>query len=830
MLRSFQSDGVLALRQLRRAPGFALTAIVTLALGIGATTAVYSLVDGVLLRPLALPHPEQLMVAHTEVQEPGGQPWRDDTSWPDYLDWRARNHTFSGLAAVDADHRLVSRNDGSGGVVTDVNRVSTNYFDVLGVQPALGRTFRADEERAGHHVALVSYGLWQRMLGGSRQVLGQTILLSDEPYTVIGVLPQGFVEPQQETAEVWSNIALLLEGSAPKGKMRQSGIAEVVGRLRPGVTPKQAQADLSAIQAGLAESYPEIRYDRGANVVPALEDMTGDVRGPLTLLLAAVLTLLLIVCTNVAGLLLARGLERRGEMALRTALGASAWRVWRQLLAESLVLAAGGTVLGTGLAWGLPRLALPVVPEEIPRLGDVGLSGRVLLFAAAMAVACAVVSSLAPAWKLRRVHPMEVLREQGHQTTGRRHGWLQNGLVVAQTTLGVALLAGAGFLIRGFVNVRNTATGFEANHLLTFLLPLTLTRYPDANKALFYEELLPKLAALPGVKSASGGYPLPLMGGYDSAAMEVDGQAGAPDRPLTTLVGVAEPGLFETLNVPLVRGRVFTHADDDRQAPLVAMVNQAFARRYFPNANPVGHRIRPDLREVRNQAKDVDPLANRQREIVGVVADTQQDSRINPPQPMAFFPYAQASALMRPTVVLRVAGDPMAYERPVAAAVAGMDPALFLLGPRSMETQLGRDNATERFETWMVAGFSGLALFLTGLGLYSMLATMVTARKREIGVRMALGAARSDVGWIVVARMAWLMIGSAATGAIIVATALRVLRASAWSQELLYGTRWGDPRLLLGMSGVLALVALSGCLLPTWRAMQVDPARALRDE
>ena len=830
MLRSLQCDAVLALRQMRRAPGFALTVILTLALGIGATTAVYSLIDGVLLRPLALPHPEQLVVAHTQMQEPGGQPWLDDTSWPDYLDWRARNHTFQGLAAVVGDVRLVSRGNGSEGSIVALNRASANYFDVLGVAPLLGRNFAESDERAGGHVAILSYGYWQRVYGGDRQVVGAKILLSDEPYTVIGVMPRGFVEPRAETAQVWTTMALLLEGSAPKAKIRASGIADVIGRLRPGVRRKQAQADLSAIQAELAQSYAEIRYARGAGVTRALEDVTGDVRDPLIMLLGAVLALLLIVCTNAAGLLLARGLERRGEMALRAALGASGWRVWRQLLAEALVLAGCGGVLGAGLAWGLLRIALPVVPADIPRLGEVELSGRVLLFTASLAVVCAMLSSLAPAWRLTRVHPMEALREQGHQTAGRRHGWLQNSLVVAQTTLGVALLMAAGFLIRGFVNVRNTETGFASDHLLTFGLPLTLSRYPDAKKALFYEELLPKLAALPGVKSASGGHPLPLMSSYDEAAMELDGRSGPPDHPLTTLVGVVEPGLFEALGVPLVRGRAFARADDDPRAPLVAVVNVAFARRYFAGTNPVGHRMRPDLRELRNQAKDVDPLADREREIVGVVADAQQDSRIDPPQPMTFVPYVQASALMRPTVVLRVVGDPMAYVKPAEAVVEGMDPELFLIGPRSMEMQLGRDNATQRFETWVVAGFSGLALFLTGLGLYSMLEAMVTARTREIGVRVAVGAERRDVAGLVLGRSGMLLLSGVAIAAVIIAMALRGIRASAWSRELLYGTRWGDPRLLMGIGGVLVLVAMSGCLPPAWRAARVDPMRALRNE
>jgi putative ABC transport system permease protein len=426
---------------------------------------------------------------------------------------------------------------------------------------------------------------------------------------------------------------------------------------------------------------------------------------------------------------------------------------------------------------------------------------------------------------------MDALREQGRNATaGRRHGTLQNTLVVVQTTLGVALLVAAGYLIRGFVNVREVDTGFRPQHLLEFMLPLTQVRYPDAKKAAFYEALLPKLAALPGVSMASGGYPLPLFGHFASATVEVDGRPNPPGHELSTLVGNAEPGFFETLGVPLVRGRLFTRGDDDPRAPLVAVVNQAFARRYFAGLDPIGRHIRPDLRELRNQAKDVDPTGDAEREIVGVIADVREDSLLDPPESFAVFPYAQASAMMRPTVLLRVTGDPMRYEKAVAAVVAGMDPTLFLLAPRSVETIMGNRTATQRFETWLIAGFSGIALFLTGLGFYSMLATMVVSRTREIGVRMAIGADRRDIAGLVLTRASMLLVAGATVGGIAAAVALRVVKSSDWSQELLFGVSGSDPRILTLTAAVLAAVAVCGCLLPTLRATRIDPARALRDE
>ncbi len=819
------------MRQLRRSPGFAITAIVTLALGIGATTAVYSLVDGVLLRPFPLPHPEQLMAVKTVEQDPGGAPYSHASSWPDLLDWQARNHTFVSLSGVVGDARLVTRGDRTGGSVVALNHVSPNYFDMLGVAPMLGRDFVATDERAGQHIAILSYGFWQSVFGGSTHALGQTILVSDEPYQVIGVMPRGFVEPEEYTAQVWVNIAYYLEGSAPSAKARDRILGDVVGRLKPGISQQQAQADLSSIQAGLAQSYEEIRDQKAVHVESQLDSVTGETRPTLILLLAAVLAVLLIVCTNVAGLMLTRAMRRSGEVALRTALGASQWRVWRQLLIESLLLAGCGGLLGTGLAWGLLRLTLPWIPDRTPRLDEVGLDARVLLFTSAISVVCALLSSVLPAWKLTRMNPMDALREQGHHaTSGRRTQWFENTLVLVQTTLGVALLIASGFLIRGFVNMRSVKTGFASDHLFVSMLPLTEVRYPHTTRALFYHALIPKLAAIPGVRSASGGYPLPLQGAWQYVSVEIDGQPGPPGHPFTTQVGVAEPGFFETLGVPLMRGRLFTVSDDDARAPLVVVVNQAFTKRYFPGRDPVGRFIRPDIRDLRNQAKEVDPLGNAQRQIVGVIADTQQTSMTGAPEPYAVFPYAQASELMRPRVVMRVAGDPMQYEKAAAAAVTGMDPSLFLLGPESMEMHLGQVTGTQRFETWLIAGFSGIALFLTSLGLYSMLATMVTTRTREIGVRMAIGAARGDVARLILARATLLLVAGVAAGSAMAAVALRVVDSSDWSHQLLFGVSWGDPRMLVPIAVVFAVVALGGCLLPTWRATRIDPARALRNE
>jgi putative ABC transport system permease protein len=830
LLRSLSSDLRLALRQLRRSAGFAVLVLVTLTLGIGLTTAVYSLVDGVLLRPFPLPQPEELVAAHTVVRDASGQSWWADTSWPNLRDWQIRNHTFRGLAGIIPDYRLVSGSDAAGGAVIPVNRVSTNYFGVLGVRPLIGRDFVSSDERAGNHVAIVSYGLWQRIFGSDQKVLGQTILISNEAYSVIGVMPQGFVEPRNETAEVWTSIGFLLEGSLPRATVRNDPMAEIVGRLNSGVTMTAAQADLSALQAGLAASFPEIRYQNAVAVESELDEVAGYMRGPLYLLFASVMAVLLLVCANASGLILTRAMKRRADAALRNALGATQWRIGRQLLSEGAVLGGCAGLLGAGLAWWLLRMMLPLVPHDIPREAELSLSWRVLCFAAATSLFCAIVSSVLPAWRLARTAPMSALREGQHATAGQRTRWLQDTMVVIQTAIGVALMFASGFLIRGFVNLRNVNTGFRSDHLFTFNLPLTEARYPHTTRAFFYHELLAKLAAIPGVRSASGGYPLPTLGWGTSTTVEVDGRPNPPGNDLDTIVGVAEPGFFETLGIPLRRGRLFSLADDAPQRLLVAVVNETFAKRYFRDEDPVGHHIRPDIREIRNQATAVDPLGNAEREIVGVIADTVQDSLTQHPEPFVVFPFAQAAELMRPRLVMRVVGDPMQYEKIATHIVKEIDPNLFLMEPRSMEMQLAVATGTQRFETLLIGGFSGIALFLTSLGFYSMLAAMVASRTREIGVRMAIGADRTDIAWIVLVRVTGLLFVGAATGTMVAAVAWQVVNSSDAAHDLLFGVSWADTRVLASFVPVLALVAMFGCIVPVWRAIRIDPIQALRDE
>ncbi len=831
MLASLRSDLHFALRQLRKSPGFAIAAVLTLALGIGATTAVYSLVDGVLLRPLPLPHPENLFAIHTQIQQPGGGPWDSDTSYPDYLDWVARNHTFAGIAAVDVSSRLINLPNGVAGAVLPMNIVTSNYFDVLGVQPVVGRNFAPGEDEPGRRVAIIGYDYWQRVFGLDKKAIGSTIYVSYRPYLIVGVMPKGFVDPSgTEAPQVWTSFAYHLDAN-PNGKDRRDAFASIIGRLKPGVTAEQGRADLSAIQSSLAQNYPEIRYRSGSSVQSKLSDITGDIRPALLMLMAAVFAVLLIVCTNVAGLMLSRTMKRRGEMALRTALGASQWRVWRQLLIESLLLGLLGGAAGNALAYLLLHLILPLVPNDIPRIGEVAINGRVLSFTVTVSLACAVLSSLFPAWKLASAQPIDALREQSKNATSGKHAHgFQNSLIVVQTALGFALLLASGLLIRGFLNVRHADIGFNAEQLFAFDVPLTMTRYPYDKKIAFYNELLPKLAALPGVRGVSGGYPMPFWGWYHEVPLEIDGRPTPPDQSLTIRVGQAEPGFFETVGVPLLRGRTFTAADNDAKAPYVAVVNRAFVKRYFPNEDPIGRHIRADLSEDAPDRNAIDAKVRTEREIVGVVGDTPQDSVIDPPEPLAIFPYAQAPTFMRPRVVMRVAGDPMAYEKSAQAAVASIDPLLFLISQRSMTMQIDRISGSQRFETVLVSAFAMMALLLTAMGLYATLAAMVAARTREIGLRMALGSDRSGVAILVLGRAAALLVVGLILGSAAMFAGSRLLATSDWLRPLLFGVTWFEPGTYSAILAVLGATSIAACLLPTWNAVRVDPMRVLRDE
>jgi predicted permease len=819
---SLTQDMGFAVRQFRRSPGFTITVVLTLALGIGATTAIFSLIYGVLLRPLPFPNSEQLVAIATLEFPPGVAPTnpaaadRIGSSYPNFFEWRQRNHTFESLASFDQGSRLFSKMSGDGARVISCARVSANLFSTLAVAPALGRTFSEEEERPGHRVVILSHELWVSDFASSPNVIGETVKISDDPHTIVGVMPAGFHFPVGDPVYFWATFAADAEGPLPQTSERQEDQLSIIGRIKESAGTKQALADLNTIQRSLAQQYYENTYRLGVSLAPLLEQSVADVRPALSLLLAAVGTVLIIGCTNVAGLLLARANGRQSEIAIRTALGASRLRVLRQLLVEALLLASFGGALGIPVSLALLRIGLRFIPSDVPRLYAVSLDARVLTFAIVISVATALAFGLIPAWKMSRLDPAASLRDGGLTTTSGRHrNRVHHALVVAETALGFTLLICSGLLIRSVIKVLVIDPGFDT-HAVAFDVALTKLRYPDASKVRFYNELLPQLAALPGVEKVSAVHPVPLhVPSWTNCAI-----AGFPTEGYnipTATDAVVEPGYFETVSIPLIRGRTLDQHDNDPKSAPVAVINQSFAHAYFPGQNAIGHYFTPDL-----DRHPGDPRIARQ--IVGIVGDTRNGDLSNPYLPEFFLPYAQDPGHQRPEVVMKVSGDPRSYENAVRKVVAEIDkdPPVFVY--RTLTAEIDAQAAQPRFEAALVSGFAAIALLLSALGLYAVLSYIVAERRRELGVRMALGASRSNVLQLVLRRGLVLACIGTAVGA------LASVFVGNLIQDVLYEIKPLDGYVFLTVAAVLLLVSTVAALIPAIKAASVDPMRTLREQ
>lgn len=823
MLTSVRQDVAFALRKFRRSPGFAATVVVTLALGIGATTAIFSLVDGILLRPLPLPRANRLVAINTMEFPPGVDPSNaavgnyDHSSYPDFFDWRRENHTFASLASYDATYRLFSKANGEGARVIGCGRVSANLFDTLSVAPAVGRTFRAEEELPGHRVVILSYELWVSDFAASPDVIGQMVKISDEPSVIVGVMPAGFHYPIGEPAKFWATFAADSEGTNPSTSFRDSDRLDIIGRLKDGIGIPQALADLNAIQRGLAKQYSEDR-NRGAVAVESLlQQAVGDVRPVLWLLLSAVGVVLLIGCANVAGLLLARSAARRPEVALRTALGASRVRVVRQLLVEAMLLALGGGVLGIGASIVLLRVGLWLVPPDVPRLYNISIDTRVLAFAVALSVATALIFGLLPAWRTSQIDPANALREFGAtSTSGRQRHRTHHTLVVAETALGFSLLVASGLLIRSMLNVLHLDPGFDTTRTAFFDIALTNARYPGLAKVAFNRKLLPEIAGIPGVEKVASGHPLPThWGGGSWTDFTITGHTDPPDRLPGAQRAAVTPGYFETLSIPLLRGRTFAESDNDEKATPVAIINRSLEQKYFAGEDPIGRFITP----VYLHGNELEIP----RQIIGVVGDTRCE--LWDPYPAQFYlPYAQDAEHQRPMVVMKVAGDPSAYAGTVRAVVERLDKDAPVFGYRSFADGIMTQASQPRFEAVLVSGFAVIALLLSALGLYAVLSYIVGERVRELGLRMALGASRGDVLRMVIRKAAWL------AGLGIVTGILVSFFATALIRDVLFRVEPLDRSVFFVVTLVLMVVSGGAALVPALRAASVDPMKTLREQ
>ena len=807
------------LRMLARNPGFTAVAIITLALGIGANAAIFSVVNAVLLRPLPFLAPDQLVRVES-IRLPANAP--DNASYPDFLDWRARNHVFEGMAVFRTNNFTLLGRAEAANVQGAV--VSADLFRILGVRPSLGRAFLPEEDKPGAadggDAVTLSHRLWRQRFGADRNIVGRTINLDSRSFTVIGVMPPGFQFPiQAEPIDLWTTIAVDIGGpNGGRGMADQRGAhyLDVIARLKPSVSVAEADAEINTIFSALGKQHPNDSAHRGARIVPERDQLVGDVRPALLILLGAVGCVLLIACANVANLLLARATTRQKEVAVRSALGASRGRVFRQLLTESVALSVLGSTAGLFLAvWGTNFL-LRLIPEDVPRLTEVHLDGQVLAFTVVLSLLTGLLFGLAPAVQASKTTLTESLKEGGRGATeGLHRNRVRSILAVTEVAAALVLLVGAGLLAQSFLRLEHVDPGFDPHHVLTFALTLPDARYSGARQVDFFQQVVAHVGRLPGVRSASAGGPLPLSRDEIDARFDIEGRSvPVSERPRTGYTWV-EPGYFRTLGIPLLKGRDFAAADNLKSRP-VLIINEALARRFFPNEDPIGKRIEPGI-------GNGYPKGPPMREIVAVVGDIKQNSLEAPSSPNVYVPLAQ-SPLDFMTFVVRTDVTPESIVGSVRNQIREMDKDLPMGSVKTLDQYLSQFVAQSQFNTLLVGLFAALALLLAAVGLYGVISYTVSQRTHELGIRMALGAERRDVLRLIVAQAFVLTLIGVCIG-LLAAVALTRFLAT-----LLYGVRPTDPVTFFGVSLLLGGVSLFASYIPARRAAKVDPMVALRYE
>jgi predicted permease len=811
------------IRMLRQAPGFTLIVVLTLALGIGANTALFSVVNGVLLHPLPYPEPEQLVRLHES--KPSFE--TGSISYPNFRDWQKENKTFSAMAISRGNSFALS----GIGEAEQVNAelISSDFFSLLGVKPVVGRVFAPGEDEIGAApVAIISVSLWERKFSSSPGILGKGITLDGKDYSVVGVMPSNFnlllrsssrsFQPSEVYVPIgqWGNPALLNRGAG----LGLHG----VGRLRPGIKVEQAQADMDHVTRNLAVAYPDSDRGISAKLVPLKAEVVAGIQPILLVLLGAVGFVLLIACVNVANLLLARSTTRRREFAIRAALGASQGRVVRQLLTESMMLGLAGGGLGLLLAaWGT-RTALALLPAALPRAQEIGLDIRVLVFTVAISVIAGVLFGMVPALRTSRQDLHDTLKEGSRSVSGVHHR-TQNAFVVVEMAMALVLLTGAGLMIRSLVRLWSVSPGFDSHNVLTFnvsLPPSTAQASPDAIRAT-WRQFDDKMKATPGIESVSlswGAFPL---SGDDEALFWIEGQpkpSSEHDKSWAVKY-VVEPDYLRAMGIQLQRGR-FLNPQDDERAPQVVVVDDAFASKYFPNQNPIGKRLHLDV---------FDPDA---AEIVGIVGHVKQwgleRDDAEAVQAQVYLSFMQlGDPIMKLTapgagVVVRSTGSAPTLFDSLRHASAQMSSQQVVYGPESMDEIISGSLAARRFSMILLSVFAGLALLLASVGIYGVISYVVGERTREMGIRMALGAQPSDIVWLILRQ------GGTLAGAGVVLGLILAIGLARFLTAQLYGVRATDPVTFLAVAMLLGLVALAACCIPAWRAAKVDPMVALRYE
>lgn len=796
-----------SLRSLAKSPGFTLAAVLTLALGIGANTAVFSFVNGVLLRPLAYRDPGRLYTLWLNLEKRDG-PRAEWAGRSLFSDWRRENRSFAGLAAWGGFGAELT-GDGEPESLPGL-RVSPALFDLLGVRPALGRSFSAEEETPGRdQVVMLTDGLWRRRFGADRSLPGKTIEINGQSFTVAGVLPPGFRFELEPDAALFAPLPI-----DPAREDYGAFYIRVVGRLRDGVSPLQAQADLDRVAALLGSQHPEDLADTGITLTPLKQSVVGDSQALLIALFAASLLVLLIACTNVANLLLARAGGRERELALRSSLGASRGRLVRQLLTESLLLALAGGLAGLLLGgWGMDLLRW-LAPQGTPRLDEVSLNLTVLAFTFAAALTTGLVFGLAPALGLVRRQSPKSLREgsQGGGTPGRSR--LRSLLVVGEVALGLVLLVAAGLLIRSLGALSQVDPGFRPQQVVSGTLLFPSARIPDeADLVPLLDRMLARLAARPQVEAVGAVSVLPLSGSQTDISVAVEGRLPKPGQEPGTDYRIVSPGYFAAMGIPLLQGRLFA-AEDGPTGTRTVVVSERFAERFLPGEDPLGKRVR--LGEVQSAESPWWTIVG----VVGGVRDNQLDRAPDPEIYTSF----QQFPVRRMTLVARVAGAPATALPLLRQAVADVDPSRPLAHLDTLENLVARSLAPTRFVAYLLASFAALALVLAAVGIYGVVAHAVGERRREIGIRMAVGAEIASILRMVLAWGGRLLAIGLGLGL------LAALAASRLLVSLLYGVGPADPATLAVVTGLLGLVALGACYLPARAASRIDPALTLKAE
>jgi putative ABC transport system permease protein len=801
-----------ALRQLRKNPGFTAVAVLTLALGLGANTAIFSVIDAVLLHPLPFYAPSRLVVV--KPTEPGR---RDDigVSYPTFLDWRARNHVFDGLSVFREDDFTLTGQGEPAHLTGAV--VSANMFSLLGVPPVIGRDFVPEEDQLiGTGLPIIlSHSLWQNRFGSDPRIVGQSLTLDGQTFAVVGVMPPGFQFPVQRTpVEFWTTIALDAEGPTPMTSQRGAGYLDVIARVKPQVTVETAQTEMAGIQDGLNRQYPENR-PKGIRLVLEADAVVGDMRQGLFILLGAVGLVLLIACANLSNLLLARATTRHKEISVRTALGATRWMIVRQLLAESALLATAGAAAGLGLAaWGI-KLLMALAPGDLPRITESGINLQVLIFTALVAVLTSVLFGLVPALQAAKPELAASLKEGGRSgTETQTRSRLRSALIITETALAMILLVGSGLLLRSLMGLGRVDPGFAKDHVITFGLDLP-DRYGHPQRVAFYRSLLERVRTTPGVRSASAAFPLPLSADDVKTTLEVEGRPMEHSEYPVTTFHIIDRDYFRTLGIPLLSGRAFNAQDDVVGAIPVVIISQKLAWQVFPGEDPIGRRIRPNISSGPGEA----PM----RVVVGVVGDVKAEGMGAPTIPESYVSYAQLPFAPM-SVVVRTEIAPASIVSMLTSEVQSLDNALPLLHVKTLDEYVDDSIVGTRFETFLLGTFGVLAFLLTAVGLYGVISYTVVQRTREMGIRIALGADRTAILGMVVKNGALLACAGALIG---LAAAFLLTRLMA---SLLFGVGPTDPLTFLCVPIALITVALFASYIPARRAAKVDPMVALRYE